>query len=282
MNIQQMRSLVAVVDSGSFAAAGDAVGRSHSAISLQIKGLEDELGVVLFDRVVRPPMPTAKGRALADHARKVIALFDASEGVVHDQLVHGRLTVGAVPTVLSSFLPKALAELKTLHPDLSFDVRSGSSNALADLLVQGDLDIVICTMPPQPIPGLEWHLIGHEPMVVIAPKEVQGDEETLLATHPFIWFNRQTWAGAGIEAELKARDIHVQATMEIDSLDAIAAMVREGLGVSIVPSCRGSTGVWPGLRSVPFGKPPYARNVGALLSGGAASDPLIGTFLAAL
>ncbi|MBW4706273.1 LysR family transcriptional regulator [Roseobacter sp. YSTF-M11] len=277
-----MRILIAVVDGGSFAAAGDAVGRSHSAISLQIKGLEEELGVVLFDRLVRPPMPTVKCRALADHARKIIALFDAAEDIVHDQLVRGKLVIGAVPTVLSSFLPRALAELKTLHPDLSFDVHSGSSDSLAEQLAQGDLDIVICTKPPQPINGLEWHLIAHEPMVVIAPKEAEGNDETLLTTQPFIWFNRKTWAGSGIEAELKARDIRVQATMEIDSLDAIAAMVREGLGVSIVPHCRGAPGVWPGLRSVSFGAPPFVRDVGALVAAGGLSDPLIATFLAAV
>lgn len=282
MNIRQMRILIAVIDTGSFAAAGDAIGRSHSAISLQIKALEEELGVVLFDRVARPPLPTPKARALADHARKVIALFDAAEDVVTGQLVRGRLIVGAVPTVLSSFLPRALAELKALHPELSFDVRSGSSDSLADQLGQGLLDVVVCTKPPRPIAGLEWHHIAQEPLAVIAPKDAEGDETALLTTQPFIWFNRKTWAGGGIEARLKKRGIAVNATMEIDSLDAIQSMVREGLGVAIVPVCRGSSGAWPGLRSVPFGDPPYARDVGVLVTDGVSSDPLIRTFLQAL
>ncbi|MEM9637067.1 MAG: LysR substrate-binding domain-containing protein [Pseudomonadota bacterium] len=282
MNIQQMRILIAVIDEGSFAAAGDAVGRSHSAISLQIKALEEELGIILFDRVVRPPAPTAKARALADHARKVIKLFDATGDVVSGELIFGRLRVGAVPTVLGSFLPRALAELRTQHPDLAIDVHSGSSDRLAEQLGQGALDIAICTKPPSPIQGLTWHHIAHEPLVVIAPKEAAGDERTLLSSLPFIWFNRKTWAGGAIETQLKNRSLDVHATMEIDSLDAIESMVREGLGVSIVPVCRGTRGIWPGLRSVPFGDPPFSRDVGALLSTEGPTNPLISAFLRAL
>lgn len=282
MNIQQMRILIAVIDEGSFAAAGDAVGRSHSAVSLQIKALEQELGMILFDRLVRPPAPTAKAHALADHARKVVKLFDATEEVVTGQLIHGRLRVGAVPTVLSSFLPRALAELRTQHPDLSIDVHSGSSDQLADQLTHGALDIAICTKPPREIEALDWHHIAHEPLVVIAPADAAGDEKTLLSSHPFIWFNRKTWAGSVIEAQLTARGIAVRSTMEIDSLDAIESLVREGLGVSVVPVCKDSTGRWPGLRSVPFGDPPSVRDVGALMRGGAPDDPLIRTFLRAL
>lgn len=282
MNILQMRILIAVIDEGSFAAAGDAVGRSHSAISLQIKALEEELSLSLFDRVVRPPTPTAKALALVDHARKVVKLFDATQGVVAGQVVHGRLRVGAVPTVLGSFLPQALAALRTHHPDLSIDVHSGSSDRLAEQLEQGALDIAVCTRPPQPRPDLVWHHIAREPLVVIAPADVPGDEKHLLSAHPFIWFNRTTWAGSAIEAHLEARGIQVKATMEIDSLDAIESMVREGLGVSIVPVCHGSDPNRAGLRAVPFGEPPFVRDVGALLAADAPDNPLARAFLDAL
>ncbi|MEP2641330.1 LysR family transcriptional regulator [Roseobacter sp.] len=275
MNIQQMRILVAVMDTGSFAAAGDAVGRSHSAVSLQIKALERDLGVVLFDRNMRPPTPTPKAHALAEHARKVVTLFDATPAMITGQTIRGRLRVGAVPTVLGSFLPPALARLRDDHPDLVIDVHSGSSGQLADQLVQGALDISICTKPPHPVAGLRWHHIAHEPLVVIAPSDLLGDAATLLSDHPFIWFNRTTWAGGVIEADLKALGISVQATMEIDSLAAIEAMVREGLGVSIVPVCRGSVGFGPRLRAVPVGDPPCVRDVGALMVADVPDDPLV-------
>ncbi len=282
MNISQMRTLIAVIDSGSFAAAGNIVSRSHSAISLQIKGLEEELGVQLFDRVMRPPAPTRKALALAEHARTIIAMIDSTEDVIRDQVLRGKLTVGAVPTVLGSFLPPALAQLRTIHPDLSIDVRSGSSSDLAAQLQKNELDVVVCTKPYQPIHGLDWHFIQHEPCVVVAPQDITGDARDLLTNHPFIWFNRKTWAGGAIEAALKTRGITVNATMEIDSMDAIASMIRVGLGVSILPICRGTSGRWPGLRSLPFGDPPFSREIGALIPSRGTIDPTTRAFLAAL
>ncbi|MEP2030640.1 MAG: LysR family transcriptional regulator [Paracoccaceae bacterium] len=278
-----MRTLVAVLETGSFAAAGDQVGLSHSAISLQIKGMEEELGVPLFDRSQRPPVVTVQGRVLAEHARKTVAMFDAAPGVAKGDIIRGRLIVGAVPTVLASFLPAALSDLRVQHPDLRIEVRSGSSAKLTSHLQKGQLDVVVCTKPDQPIHGLDWHLIASEPFVVIAPADSKETEDVaLLSGMPFIWFNRKTWAGSGIEKQLKARNIKVNATMEIDSLDAIASMVREGLGVSIVPECKGARAEWKGLKTVPFGDPPYAREVGALVPSGVQPDALITAFLGVL
>jgi DNA-binding transcriptional LysR family regulator len=278
-----MRTLLAVVETGSFAAAGDQVGLTHSAISLQIKALEEELGVALFNRKTRPPTVTVQGRTLAEHSRKTIVLFDAAPSIAKGDVVRGQLIVGAVPTVLASFLPSALGELKTLHPDLRIDVRSGGSAEMASHVLKGRLDLAVCTRPEQPVSGLEWHFIAQEPFVVIAPmggKDV--DDKTLLTSLPFIWFNRKTWAGAGIANHLKARKIKVSATMEIDSLDAISSMVREGLGVSIVPVCKGADPNWENLEIIPFGDPPYTREIGALVPSGNAPDALITAFLGVL
>ena len=198
MNVRHLRTLLAVVETGSFAAAGHAVGVSHSAISLQIKALEDELGVSLFDRTKRPPTPTARGRALADHARKTLELFDAARAVATGELVAGRLTVGAVPTTLSSILPPALATLRRAHPELRIRVLSGSSASLAGRLQRGELDVAICTRPDPSPPGLDWIHIADEPFAVIAPASARGATDVdLLTTNPFIWFNRATWAGRG-------------------------------------------------------------------------------------
>lgn len=283
MNIRHLRTLLAAVERGSFAAAGEAVGVSHSAVSLQIKGLEEELGVALFDRAKRPPAPTARGRALAEHARKTLALFDAAPAVATGALVRGKLTVGAVPTTLSSILPRALARLRDRHPELRIEIRSGGSAALAARLNQGELDIAICTRPDPSPPGLEWRHVATEPYVVIAPAHAEGrtDEEVLTAL-PFIWFNRKTWAGRGIEAAMRRRGIEVASDIEVDSLEAIASLVGAGLGVSIVPLCRGARPFPRGLRALPFGDPPYRREVGALVAPDGAPAALIETFLEAL
>ncbi|UWQ92859.1 LysR family transcriptional regulator [Rhodobacteraceae bacterium M382] len=283
MNIKQLKTLLAVVEHKSFAAAGDRLGLSHSAVSLQIKAMEDELGVLLFDRIKRPPVPTARGRALAEHAQKTLALFDASASVARGELVRDKLTIGAVPTVLASFLPAGIKVLQAQYPALEITLRSGSSSGLAARLAEGDLDVAICTKPLNPIPGLDWHAIATEPFVVIAPAHAEGDDwRGLLQDHPFIWFNRKTWAGQSIEEELKAQKINVRGAMEIDSLEAISNLVSEGLGVAIVPICKGRRPFSNRIRHLPFGNPQFSREIGAFTITDGRSDLVIGSCIEAL
>ncbi len=264
------------MDAGSFVSAGNKLGLSQSAVSLQIKSLEAELGVYLFDRSTRPPTPSARGMVLADHCRKIVELLEEAKKTASDQLVRGKLTVGAVPSSLSSFLPASISTLRHEHPHLQLDVRSGGSAELADGLARGELDMAVCTKPLVLHPSLTWHHIAAEPCVVIAPLHAQGQTDVeILTSNPFIWFNRKSWAGRCIEQELNRRRIKVSANMEIDTLDAISSLVGAGLGASIIPQCFGARPLSRRLRSVPFGKPAFNRDIGALtLSQSVVSPPL--------
>lgn len=235
----------------------------------------------LIARNARPRRP--QGRALADHARKTLDHFAAARAVATGALVQGKLTVGAVPTTLSSILPQALARLRRLHPELRIEIRSDSSAGLAARLQQGELDIAICTRPDPSPPGLDWHHVATEPFMVIAPADAKGEgDAALLSSLPFIWFNRKTWAGRAIEAELHRRKIPLSIEMETDSLEAISSLVAAGLGAAIVPVCRGARSFPAGVRAVPFGEPPFSREVGALVAPEGAPAALIETFLEAL
>lgn len=283
MTIKQLKTLLAVVEARSFAAAGERLGLSPSAVSLQIKAMEEELGVALFDRIRRPAVPTARGRALVDHARKTLDLFEAAPAVARGELVRARLTIGAVPTVLASFLPAGLKHVQATYPGMRLDVRSGGSAALARDLAEGLLDVAICTRPLTPIPGLDWHVIAEEPFAVVAPAEAEGAGwDEVLRRYPFIWFNRKTWAGRSIETMLHNQGIEVKATMEIDSLEAITNLVGAGLGVSIVPVSKGRQPFSSRLRRLPFGDPVFTREVGALTLSGGRADLVIDTCISAL
>ncbi len=131
MNLRQLRTLVAIAEQGSFTAAGNAVGLSHSAISLHVKALEQELGVALVDRTQRPPRLTARGAALVEQARRMAALVDEIRALGSDEMLAGSLAVGVVPTEMVHLLPPALARLRALHPKLAIRVRTGLSSELA-------------------------------------------------------------------------------------------------------------------------------------------------------
>ncbi|MEE8453499.1 MAG: LysR family transcriptional regulator [Limibaculum sp.] len=265
MNLRQLRTLVAIAEQGSFTAAGNAVGLSHSAISLHVKALEQELGVLLVDRARRPPRLTARGAALVEQARRMAALVDEIRALGSDEVLAGSLAVGVVPTAMVHLLPPALARLRALHPKLAIQVRTGLSSELAQAVRMAELDIAVVTRPDITPEGLAVHEIAREPLVVIAPGDAAEDTDAeLIAAHPFIWFSRKTWAGQQIERLLHARGLHPREAMEVDSLEAIEALVAHGLGVSVVPE-RPRTSLAaplpPMLRRLPFGNPQAARHL---------------------
>ena len=257
VNLRHLSSLIAIAEHGTFSAAGTAVGRSHSAISLHIKALEDELGTQLVDRSVRPPVLTTDGEALADHARRLDRVMEDINAIGRSDRVVGRLAVGIVPSVMAHLAPAALAALRRDHPDMQLSIRNGLSGELAQSVRNNDLDAAILTDPDLPPEDLDLRPICAEPLVVIAPAQTeQRPDHELLAIHPFIWFSRKTWAGQQIERRLLDRGIRVRAAIEVDSLEAIDQLVRHGLGVSIVPDRDVS-----GLCRVPFCTPQATRRV---------------------
>jgi len=236
MNIKQLKTIVALAECRTFTEAGRQLGLSHSAVSLHIKSLEEELNVLLVDRSVRPPVITERGRALIVRGRKMMSLIEEIKALGSDDRLVGSLEVGVVPSVLLHLLPPALAAIRDRHPDMEIKVKVALSGELANSLKSGEIDAAIATEPDTEIEGLRQTSIGVEPLVIIAPAHVEKlNLGPKLREHPFIWFSRRTWAGKQIERRLLERGIVVNPIAEVESLDAVAAFVRHGLGISIVP-----------------------------------------------
>ena len=273
INTRHLASLTAIAQHGTFAAAGAALGRSHSAISLHIKALEEELGTRLVDRSVRPAVLTADGEALAAQASRLQRVLDDIRSIGHGETIAGQLTVGIVPTVMSHFAPPALSLLSRRHPGLRPVIRTGLSGELAFAVRTGELDAAVVTAPDLAPEDLDTRPVAEEPLMVIAPPEsAMGTDAELLQQHPFIWFSRKTWAGQQIERRLLDRKIRVRPSMEIDNLDAIVELVRHGLGVAIVP---GTGQDLSGLVTQPFCDPQMVRRTVILSRPGAAGARLI-------
>lgn len=260
INPKHLESLEAIALHGTFSAAAIAVGRSHSAVSLHIKALEQALATQLVDRDQRPPVLTPDGTALVEQAHRYRAVMDDIRAIGRSERLSGTLSVGVVPTAMTHLMPPALASLRQAHPDLGIEIRSDLSGRLAAALAGTDLDAAVLTGPDLARDDIILHPVAEEPLVVIAPAGATGTSDAaVLAAHPFIWFSRATWAGQQIERRLLDRGIAVRATMEVDSLEAIAALVRHGLGASIVPLTAGS--ITDGLHRVPFCTPQARRRL---------------------
>ncbi len=235
MSIRDLKTFLAIAETGSFAAAARAIYRTQSAVTAQMQALEERLGTVLFDRTTRPPSLTAAGHAFVERAASVVAEYEllfAGE----DETLRGHLRLGVVPSVITGLVPRALAMLRARHPALHVEVSMGLSAELVNRVRRGTLDVALISDPLEPRLGLRWSPFLREPMMLIAPIEAPTlGAQQLLATFPFIRYTRQAWVGQLIERLLRQKRLVVNETMMLDTLEAIIAMVHAGLGVSIVP-----------------------------------------------
>ena len=237
MNLRQLQTLATILQSGSFAGAGDRVGLSPAAVSIQMRQLESSLGLELFDRRHRPVALTAEGVRIAGLAREALDKIEHIRLAAAGAEVSGPVSIGIIPTCVHHLLPRVLEALRTRFAELQVRVRSALSGELASAVARRELDYALLTYPPREMPELEITLVAAEPFYVIGPvscDELCSDVELLRAL-PYIAFNRRTWVGQHIAARLQQRGIHVNQAIEIDSLEAIEDLVADGFGVSIVP-----------------------------------------------
>ena len=263
MNLRQLRSLHGVLQQGSFAAAGDRIGLSHAAISVQMRQLEDELGIALFDRDRRPVTLTADGVRIAEIARDVLDRLEQIRQVAAGAVTTGSISIGFIPTSVSHLLPRVLDSLRREFAELQVRVRSGLSGELAAAVISRELDYALLTAPLMAMPELEITPVAAEPLYVIGPiarDDLDSDVE-LLRAMPYIAFSRRTWVGQHIAARLQQRGIHVNVAIEIDSLEAIENLVANGFGVSVVPRRLHATLDESRLVQRPFGDPVEQREL---------------------
>jgi DNA-binding transcriptional LysR family regulator len=266
VSIRQCRAVLAIADHGSFASAARGLHLAPSAISMQVTGLEQSLGVALFDRSVRPPRLTDAGRIVVAHARKLVAENDA---MLDDLAVAAKssaaLRIGVIPTVLTNLLPAALMILREKRRAPTVTVISALSGDLKWAVERGEIDAALIHEPGEIREGYSWKEVTRHEIVAIAPPDTNEiDIGALFARHPYIRFNRAAWVAPLIEARLAEMGIEPKVSAELQSIDAIRLLVGLGFGVSIVPAVGASaaqTGAGP-VRSLQFGDPPLFRRIG--------------------
>lgn len=238
MSLRRLRTLIAVDDHKTFSAAADAVFVTHAAVSQQMRLLEEEWQVQLFDRSRRTPQLTPAGRALAARAREILRAYDTIvASVLGDEGFSGEVSLGAVPMTLTGLTPLSVRLLKHSYPDLNVRIVPGMTTQMIAEVERGALDAALLSRQG-PLPGEVSHAdVAQEPMQLLAPEDMQGEDViALLTEHPFIRFSRDAVVGGLIDTWLRENGIKVRVTMELQGLEAISSMVLAGLGVSIVPA----------------------------------------------
>jgi len=265
MDIKTLHTAVTVTDFGSFANAARVLGMSLSAISVQIRALETELGFTLFDRRRRPPALTEQGKLFVAHARDMLLQWERLNESLARDIRGGALRVGAVHTTVSGGVPMALRRLRERQPELHIQLTTGLSHELEDKVRRGTLDAGILTEAESWPDEFRYRRFAEEPFVVICHRDLKGtDARAILETNPYLRFNRQARVGQLIDRALADRNIAIQSQMEIDTLDGVVTLVDEGLGVSVIPLRPGQRRLPVNVRTVTFDDPPPKRRIGVV------------------
>ncbi len=263
MNIQHIKTLVAIHDHASFADAAEALFLTPAAVSQQMRLLEDQLQVRLFDRTTRPPRLSPHGINIVTEARDVIARFDALVEMARASgEIAGTLTIGSATGITSALVPRALASLRERYPRLQVRIEEGLTDDLIGRVRRRTLDGALITSPLIPEPDMQTLPITTEALVVVMPKTMkERGWKNILQARPFLRLNRKSGVGALIDATLRHAGVSVTEAMELDSSESIVDLVAAGLGVGVVPTGRLKGASLNKLRHVPFGSPPVQRQV---------------------
>ena len=231
LDLDVLAMMVAVADTGNISRAAEVVHRSQSAVSMQIKTLENAIGKPLFVRRPRSVVPTQDGEILLAFARRMLALRDEAWAAVVQPDVSGRVVIGVPDDYASSLLPPILKKFSASYPRVEIQVVGLPSVALAPMVKDGAVDLVCGTR----VKGLTGEFIRFEPMVwAAAPSARDIWKERPL---PIAVFLPGSVARENAIRSLERAKVTYRTSYESPSLMGLLSMVEAGLAVAPLARC---------------------------------------------
>ena len=262
--IRELKTLIAVAQHGTFAAAGQHIGLTQAAVSAQMKRLEAALGVALFERSGRAAVLTKRGQETLQQAQALIALYGTLGAASAGQEAATRVNLGAIASIQRSLLPNVLARFHRQFPECRSRVVPGLSLALMNQVDAGELDMAVIIRPPFSLHSdLRWQPLAHEPFRLLVRRRLTTDDwRALLTQQPFVRYDRASFGGRQVDRFLRDNHCHVRDVCEVDELDAIIQLVANGVGVALVPQ-PSALRRWPaGVRAIDLKEHTFHRDIG--------------------
>jgi LysR family transcriptional regulator, low CO2-responsive transcriptional regulator len=241
MELRQIETFCSVVRTGGFSRAAEELFMTQPAVSLQMRALEHELGVTLFERRGRAVHLTHAGEMLHDYALRIVqtarearqAMSEAASGEV------GRVVVGAGATTTIFTLPPVLQEMHSGHPGVEVIIRSGPSHEVAQMVRSGEVDLGLVTSPVADEDLIARPLLTDNVLAIVGPGHPLASRRSAtlpeFAREPLILYVKGSGFRAFLDGVFSGAGLTPQVQMELDSIEAIKALVEIGLGASMVP-----------------------------------------------
>jgi DNA-binding transcriptional LysR family regulator len=241
MELRQLRSFIAVAEDGNISRAAQRLHLTQSALSRQIKALEEDLGVPLLDRGAHSIKLTQEGEVLLREGRLVVERADIAIGKVQAAGRAITLRVGYAPSLTVGMLPVAIEAFTQRHPRVRVELQDLSSVEMQTGLEQGQLDIIVSVLPLKPDPTQQWVLLHQEawrlainrnhPLQgkkVVTARDLEGQRMVLFCQrdYPEYWQRVTAW--------FKEQGINAKVAGEYDGANSLVSAVEAGLGAALV------------------------------------------------
>ena len=242
MDLRQLEIICAIADSGSFTAAGEKLHVSQSAISRQILLLEEELGEPVFYRIGRRIRITPAGESLLQLSHRLFQDLQNTVTAISDkqESLRGTMRLVGGMTVCLYLFPALLAEVRRIHPSLDLKITVGSAERSIAMLRSGAGDLGLLTLPIEASDLVSVPVLQEELLLVTYPTHALAKKRLVqsaeLNKQPFILFETGSITRRLVDEFFTRERIEAEIVMETENVEIIKAMVRNGLGISIIPS----------------------------------------------
>ena len=238
MEIRQLRAFAAIAEAKTFTAGAKATNVTQAAISMQIRQLEEEIGLPLFTRTPRRVLLTEAGEHLLERARTILREHDAARSELAELggTKHGRLRIGSSSSTFSANqLPPILIDIFKKYPNAEITVSAGTSQRLVDMLTHGEIDIAFVSLPVENGLIVTDKLFSDEIVAIANPGHPLAKKRSItpsaLAEQPLILGERGGNTRRLIEDSFEQAGLKPNVIMELSRQEAINEMVENNLGV---------------------------------------------------
>ncbi|VTU16499.1 LysR family transcriptional regulator [Variovorax sp. PBL-E5] len=240
LNLDQLRTLVSIVDLGTFSAAAQALHLAQPTVSLHISELESRLGARLVVRGSRRITPTAAGAALVERARRLLRDADDAVDAVRRQAEGrlGRVRLGTSTGVVVDLLPQVLEALEASNPGIDVEVSILGSTEAMSRLATGTLDIGLVAVPQPPLRDIVVTRWRSQPMMAFVPRKWQAPKRVTpswLAAQPLIFNDASTHMYRLTTEWFAAAGEVPRARIELNYDAAMRSLVAAGYGAAVLP-----------------------------------------------
>jgi len=239
MELRELRSFCAAARVHSISKAAQELGLGQPTVTTHIKKLEEELGMVLFDRIKRPIQLTLAGDRLSSIATPLVEGIDSLATMTHEAEERGPVQIASTPDIIPHTLIRVVRVFLTRFPQVHLKIRSSTRAEVLQMVKDGDVDLGV-VQHPEKSEGLDFLGLFLYERVLITPLDHPLLKEPLtsleqIARYPLIQMGRGTHTRSILEDEFRRKGLEYDIIVELDSMDMIKRFVALGMGISVGP-----------------------------------------------